>query len=114
MRDLTASFMRGAVCVGLVSCALLAAAGTRADELFGPDPAKPNPAPVPQCSAGGPAGPDLQSRIAQIQRLISAQAPGALPANGGAVLLNNAGYNYGPPNRELDQATLNFEAKQAR
>jgi hypothetical protein len=112
MRDRTPSFLPQAACAGLLACALLAAAPVRADDLFGPDPAKPAPSPLLQCQAGASTGPDLQTRIAMIQRLISAQTGGAPPASSGAVLLNNSGYNYGEGGRELDQGAVNFEAKQ--
>ncbi|HME69204.1 MAG TPA: hypothetical protein VKM54_04980 [Myxococcota bacterium] len=114
MRDHTPSFMRRATCAGLVAYALVAAASTQADDLFGPDPAKPAPSPLLQCPAGAPAGPDLQSRIAEIQRQITARAAGDLPADGRAVMLNGSGYNYGGGSHDLDQAAINFEAKQAR
>ena len=113
MRDRTPSFLPRAACAGLLACALLPAAPVRADDLFGPDPAKPAPSsPLLQCPAGASAGPDLQTRIAMIQRLISAQTAGAPPASSGAILLNNSGYNYGEGSRDLDQAAINFEAKQ--
>ena len=111
MRERTPSFLPRAACATVLACALLAAAPARADDLFGPDPAKPAPSPLLECRAGASAGPDLQTRIAMIQRQISAQTAGAPPANG-RILLNNAGYNYGEGSRDLDQAVLNFEAKQ--
>jgi hypothetical protein len=110
MRDRTPSFLPRAAWAGVLACALLAAAPVRADDLFGPDPAKPAPGPVLQCPAEAAKGVDVQSRIAEIQRLISAKTAGAPGTNG--VLLNNAGYNYGGGSREVDQAALDFEAKQ--
>jgi hypothetical protein len=110
MRVRTPSFLPRAACAGVLACALLAAAPVRADDLFGPDPAKPAPSPVLQCPAEAAKGVDVQSRIAEIQRLISAKTAGTPGANG--VLLNNAGYNYGGGSREVDQAALDFEATQ--
>jgi hypothetical protein len=112
MRDRTPSFLAWDVCAGLLACALLAATPVRADDLFGPDPAKPARSPLLQCPAGASTGADIQSRITLIERLISAQTAAAHPANEGAVLLNNSGYNYGGGSRDLDQAAVNFEAKQ--
>ncbi|HBZ71454.1 MAG TPA: hypothetical protein DEP35_17700 [Deltaproteobacteria bacterium] len=112
MRDRIPSFLLPA-CAGILACALAAAASARADDLFGPDP-EPAPKPPLQCPAGADSGVDLQARIAEIQREISARQGGAPPADGGGVVLNGSGYNYGSGNGYLDQGALNFEAKQAR
>ncbi|HYB12070.1 MAG TPA: hypothetical protein VEG67_01285 [Myxococcota bacterium] len=112
MRDRTLSFVRLAVCAGIAACALGAAA-SRAEDPFGPDPLNPEPKPALQCPAGLPTGPDLQSRIAEIQRQI-VNAGGGIPTDGSVVLLNGAGYNYPQGSGDLDQAALSFEAKQAR
>jgi hypothetical protein len=114
MSDRTPSYLRRAAYAAVVACGLVAAVPARADDLFGPDPAKPAPSPALQCPAGAPTGPDLQSRIAGIQRLITAKSAGDLPPDGSAIMLNGSGYNYGGGSRDLDQAAINFEAKQAR
>lgn len=114
MSDRTPSSLRSAAYAALVACALVAALPARADDLFGPDPATPAPSPPLQCPAGASSGGDLQARIAEIQRRITAQAAGDLPQGGDGILLNGSGYNYGGGSRDLDQGALNFEAKQAR
>ncbi len=113
MRDRIPSFLLSA-CAGILACALAAAASAGADDLFGPDPAEPAPKPPLQCPAGAASGVDLQARIAEIQRQISARQAGAPPSDGGGVVLNGSGYNYGSANGYLDQGALNFEAKQGR
>jgi hypothetical protein len=114
MSDRAPSFLRRAAYAAIAASALVAAVPARADDLFGPEPGKPAPSPALQCPAGAPTGPDLQSRIAEIQRQITAKSAGDLPPDGRAIMLNGSGYNYGGGSRDLDQAAINFEAKQAR
>jgi hypothetical protein len=113
MSDHAASFLARTVCAGLAAGLLVAAFPAGGDDLFPEDAARGVRSGVLQCPAGAPAGPDLQSRIAQIQRQIAAQSGGA-PESEGTILLNGSGYNYGGPTREIDQGALDFEAKQAR
>jgi hypothetical protein len=112
MRDHPSSFLRHSVCAALAACALVAA-GARADDLFGPEPAQPAPKPALMCPAQAQAGVDVQSKIDQIQRMMVAGAPGS-SAGGTAVMLNGSGFNYGGPSHEVDPAALRFEARQAR
>jgi len=113
MSDHAASILGRAAFTGLVAGLLVAALPTRGDDLFGEDAAQGVRSGVLQCPARAPSGPDLQSRIAQIQRQIAAQTGGA-PEPNGTIMLNGSGYNYGGPSHEIDQAALDFEAKQAR
>ncbi len=113
MRDRMPSLLLSA-CAGILACALAAATWARADDVFGPDPLEPAPKPPLQCPASAASGVDLQARIAEIQRQISARQAAAPPAEGGGVMLNGSGYNYGSANGYLEQGALSFEAKQAR
>jgi hypothetical protein len=113
MRDRTPSFRHRAASSALVACALLTAGPARGDDLFGPEPPSAAAKPALQCPAGAAARTDVQSRIDEIQRLMAASAGGP-PADGGPIVLNGAGFNYGPPSHDVDPGALNFEARHAR
>jgi hypothetical protein len=97
---------------GLLSVAamlLLLSPGVRAVRAAGPEAAAP--AAQSQCSATSrsPADPEVQAFIAELQREQLQRAATLPPGDGGIVVLNNRGYNYGPPaGIELD--TIRAEA----